>query len=118
MLYATPVPHQRISGTVPVRADIYPANVVFSFADRTYEKARAILTADKAIILVEGGGHGAAVLYEGRLEDVEIVARKELIATTAEGRITISRGGGCGCGSRLRGYRPFGRAVHLAQVPA
>lgn len=118
MLYQTPVPHQQIQGAVPVRSDVYPANVVFSFADNPYPKTRAILTADKALILVEGGGNAASVLYEGRLENVVAPDRQSIVATTADGDITISRGSGCGCGSRLRGYRPFTRAVRMAKLPA
>jgi hypothetical protein len=118
-LYADPVPHQQVAGATPVRTDVYPATVQFSFWTNPYAKTRAILTADRALILVDGGnGSGAAVLYEGRLEDVAIPDRRHVVATTAEGEITISRAGGCGCGSRLRGYRPFARVVRMEKLPA
>ena len=58
------------------------------------------------------------MLYEGRLEDVHRRPQQIVTATTADGDVTITRGGGCGCGSRLRSYRPFGRAVRMATVPA
>jgi hypothetical protein len=117
MLYPTPIPHQKISGVVPVRTDVYPASVSFSFGDNPYSRARAIVTADQVVVLVEAGT-APGVLYEGRLEDVAVVSRNQIIATTADGEVTISRQGGCGCGSRLRSYRPFGRAVAMAKVPA
>jgi hypothetical protein len=112
MLNQTPTPHQVIDGTVKVRHDIYPATVVFSFADNPYTRARAIVTVDRLLVLVEGGS-GAAVLYDERLEDVS-GNRRQLVATTADGDVTISRQAGCGCGSRLRSYRPFGRTMRMA----
>lgn len=116
MLNTALVPHQRAAGTVAVRVDVFPAIVSFSFMDNPYAKARAILTADEALILVEAGS-GPAVLYQERLEDVQ-GDRRTVVATTADGDITITRAGGCGCGSRLRGYRPFGRTVRMARIPA
>jgi len=117
MLNTTPVPHQRVGGTVPVRADIYPANVQFSFGVNRHTRTRAIVTADKVLVLVDASS-GPAVLYESRLEDVQVVDRRQMVATTADGEVTISRQGGCGCGSRLRSYRPFGKAIRMEQVPA
>jgi hypothetical protein len=117
MLNSPPVPHQKTSGTVPVRTDVYPATVEFSFASNPYPRTRAIITADTVLVLVEGG-QSAAVLYEERLEDVATVGRRQIVATTADGTVTIARQGGCGCGSRLRSYRPFGRAVRMATVSA
>ena len=116
MLNASPVPHERIQGTVPVRADVYPAQVDFSFGTHQYRRARAILTTDKVLVLVEAGS-GAAVLYEGRLENVTADG-KQVVATTADGDVTISRQSGCGCGGTLRSYRPFSRMVAMAKVPA
>ncbi len=116
MLYTDPIPHRKTEGAVAVRADVYPANVTFSFGVNPYPRSRAIITADTVTVLVEGGS-GAAVLYEGRLEDYS-GDRTRLVATTADGEITVTRQSGCGCGSRLRSYRPFGRAVRMATVPA
>jgi hypothetical protein len=116
MLNTSPIPHQKSEGAVAVRADVYPANVTFSFGLNPYPRTRAIVTADTVLVLVEGGG-GAAVLYESRLEDVS-GNRAQLVATTADGTVTITRQTGCGCGSRLRSYRPFARSVRMATVLA
>jgi hypothetical protein len=119
MLNDPPVPHRRSGGVTPVRSDVYPADVAFSFATNPYSRARAIVTADTVMVLVENGTpSGAGVLYEGRLEDVNLVNRTHLVAVTADGEVTITRQAGCGCGSRLRSYRPFGRAVRMAKAPA
>jgi len=118
MLNRTLSPHQRVNGAVAVRADVFPAVVSFSFAEDKHQRARAILTADEVIVLVESGTSAPSVLYQERLEDVQFLSRQTVTATTADGEVTISRGSGCGCGSRLRGYRPFGRTVRMARIPA
>lgn len=105
--------HEKVSGTVAIRSDVFPASVQFSFADNPYPKVRAIVTADEVIVLVEDG-NPPGVLYQERLDDVS-GTRQTLTATTADGTVTIARGGGCACGSRLRSYRPFGRSVMLAR---
>lgn len=116
MLNNPPIPHSRVGGTVSMRADVFPAGVTFSFASNPYTRSRAILTVDKILVLVEAGTR-VGVLYEAKLEDVS-GDRKQVLATTADGEVTITRQTGCGCGSRLRSYRPFGRMVAMAKVPA
>jgi hypothetical protein len=109
-----PLPrHERRSGTVAIRSDVYPANVEFSFGTNPYPKTRAIVTADEVIVLVEDG-RPPGVLYRERLEDVT-GTRTALQAVTADGTVTITRQGGCGCGSTLKNYRPFDRSVALAR---
>lgn len=112
MLNSPPVPHERAAGTAAMRADVYPASVVFSFDTNPFPRSRAVVTADRVIVLVEAG-RGIGVLYDERLEDVS-GDRNMVVATTADGQVTITKQGGCGCGSRLRSYRPFGRMVAMA----
>lgn len=114
MLNDPPVPHER-GGTMAMRADVYPASVSFSFGQHRFSRARAIVTADRVIVLVEAGigPSGIGVLYNEKLEDVS-GDRNHVTATTADGQVTITRQGGCGCGSKLRSYRPFGRMVAMA----
>jgi len=109
-----PLPrHEKEARSVAVRSDVFPANVDFSFATNPYPKTRAIVTADEVIVLVEDG-NPPGVLYRERLEDVT-GTRAQVTATTADGTVTITRGGGCGCGSSLRSYRPFARSMALAR---
>jgi hypothetical protein len=105
----------RVGGTQQMRADVYPATVQFSFGTHRYSRARAMVTTDRVIVLVEAGigPSGVGVLYDGRLEDVS-GDRNQLTATTADGEVTIFRQSGCGCGSKLRSYRPYGRMVAMA----
>lgn len=111
MLALTPTPHTPVVGTVQVRADVWPATVVYSFADNPFPKSRVIITADEITVLVESGG--PSVYYTGRLEDYS-GDRKSLVATTADGTITVTKASGCGCGSKLKTYRPYSRAVRMA----
>jgi len=109
----TPTPHQKVLGTTQIRADVFPANVHYSFADNPYPKSRVLVTADEIIVLVDGRPSAPNVAYSGRLEDLS-GDRRMLVATTADGTITVSRAQGCGCGSRLKSYRPFQRVVRMA----
>ena len=113
MLNAQPPRHEKVAGSVAVRSDVYPANVEFSFGTNPYPRSRAIVTADEVIILVEDG-NPPGVLYQERLEDVT-GTRNAVQATTVDGTVTITRQQGCGCGSSLRSYRPFGRTMALAR---
>src|SRR3954470_9831839 len=97
MLNAQPPRHEKEARRVAVRSDVYPANVEFSFGTNPYPKTRAIVTADEVIILV-ADGNPPGVLYRERLEDV-VGTRAAVTATTADGTVTITRAGGCGCGS-------------------
>lgn len=108
----TATPHFMDPRAVRLRTDVFPANVSFSFADNPYARARALITADEVIVLVEGG-YEVAVLYRARLEDVT-GTRTEIVATTNDGDVTITRQSGCGCGSRLKTYRPFARTMSMA----
>lgn len=109
----TLVDHTPEDRTVALRSDVFPANVTFSFATHNYPKVRSIVTADEIIVLVDGA-YAPAVLYRGYLEDV-VGNQAQVVATTSDGEITISRAQGCGCGSRLRSYRPFTQTMALAR---
>jgi hypothetical protein len=112
MLNQPPIPHEKVPGSVMVRTDVWPATVSFSFGENPFTRSRAIVTADSILVLVEAGT-GPGVLYESRLEDLTFNGRTAT-AVTEDGEITIARAGGCGCGSRLRSYRPFGRSLRMA----
>jgi hypothetical protein len=116
MLHDPPVPHEQVPGTTMLRCDVYPADVNFSFAPRPLGRTRAIVTADRVQILVAMGTQ-IGVLYEAKLEDYA-GSRREVVATTEDGTITLTRAGGCGCGSKLKTYRPFQRVAAMAKVPA
>lgn len=112
MFYLDPIPYTPIEGQVQIRADVFPASVSFSFAHNPYNRARAIVTADRVVVLVDGQ-RTPRVLYDGRLESVS-GDRNLLVATTSEGDVTITRASGCGCGSRLRSFRPYRSSVRMA----
>lgn len=112
MFYTDPIPYVPLDGQVQLRADVFPANVKFSFAKNPYNRSRAIVTADRVMVLVDGQ-RTPRLLYDGRLENVNGTST-QMVATTAEGEITIARAGGCGCGSRLRSFKPYRKAIRMA----
>ena len=102
----------KLQGTVKIRADVFPAAVRTDFMELPETKKRAIVTADRIYVLGDAQGD-PALLYEGRLVDYGGDA-KVLMITTEDGVVELRRDSGCGCGSRLRSFRAYGRAVRMA----
>jgi hypothetical protein len=110
-LVATTV-HRPVTESTILRADTYPAKVTFSFATHSYPRARAIVTMDRIVILVEGGTQ-IMELYSAPLLDVE-GNHRSITATTEDGTITFSKAPGCGCGSSLKSYRAYRDSQRMA----
>ena len=112
MFYLDPIPFAAIEGQVQIRADVFPATVAFSFAVNPYNRSRAIVTADRVLVLVDGQ-RTPRVLYDGGLNNVS-GDRNQMVASTDDGEVTITRARGCGCGSRLRSFKPYRSSVRMA----
>ena len=57
------------------------------------------------------------LVFASRIATIESMSTKSIALTTDNGRrVRVQGGAGCGCGSRLKTYRPFGNA-RLVQVP-
>lgn len=68
---------------------------------------RAIVTDDEVYIYADDT-HGPSVIFNDRLEDFSGTAQNGWTALTSDGNtVNMTRSGGCGCGSRLKGYNPF-----------
>ena len=97
-----------MSDVVTVSLDVHPAIVILPDG-RRYDQSRAII------------GDGVLHVYvepANRAEDPPEIWSSDVIATdgngynqfsvqTADGDVSIERGSGCGCGSRLKSWAPF-----------
>lgn len=110
-LIATTV-HRQVTESTIIRSDTYPAKVTFSFGTHSYPRARAIVTMNRVVVLVEGGTQ-MMELYSAPLLDVE-GNHRQITATTEDGTVTISKAPGCGCGSGLKSYRAFRDSQRMA----
>lgn len=94
---------------VVCRIDIAPATVTFTphdGASQTIEGARVIVTADKVYVFRDGAP--PYEWYSGRLDSFDGRNTTGYQAVTANGDVVFfRRGGGCGCGSQVKSFRPF-----------
>jgi hypothetical protein len=96
-----------------IRVDLFPAEVYFAEEDvPPLRKVRVIVTQDEFYIFADSP-RGPEATHHGRLDTFEGNQKTGYSATLAdETSLTFRRAGGCGCGSRLRGFRPFDPMRH------
>lgn len=91
-----------------IRLDMFPAIVRgLPFPNGVIDRQRLIVT-DAHIYLFGDTANGPAVTYSWVLEDISGRNTTGYKMITEDGEvIEARRSNGCGCGSRLRGIRPF-----------
>lgn len=95
-----------------IRLDLFPASVTVNGTDE-YSPARAIVTDDAVHVYMDAQG-GPAEVYTARLDDFSGRRTTGYSAVASDGdNVQINRASGCGCGSRLRGFRPFAGVPHV-----
>jgi hypothetical protein len=124
--------------TVALRADVYPATLVIDPGpnQRVQDRVRVLVlqgdpernppVPDRLTVFADASD-GPHVVYSQlltdftapsrpqRLRDVHLPEYKLYQATTQSGTpIQFEKSGGCGCGSRLRGFNPFPALQSLA----
>lgn len=88
-----------------IRLDLFPASV--TIGDKQYLRSRAIVTDDSVHIYIDSPT-GPEEIYSARLDDYSGNAGVGYTAETSTGdTVLMQYQAGCGCGSRLRGFRPF-----------
>lgn len=97
-----------------IRIDLFPAYVKFTAEDESvieYPDVRVILTDSHAFIFQDTNIGPRAVLI-GELTAFEGTNRDGYTATLDDASMYFKRSTGCGCGSLLRGIRPFPSVPH------
>ncbi len=94
-----------------IRFDLFPARV--EVGDQIFDPSRTVVTDDSIIVFMDSSS-GPVSVYEERLDDFSGNPKVSWIAEVDSGdTVKISRAGGCACGSRLRGFRPFPGVRHV-----
>jgi len=89
-----------------VRLDLFPASATLD-SGKIYVPSRVIVTDDSLYVYMDAPG-GPAEVYSARMDDFSGRRTTGYTVVTDEGvSVALARAGGCGCGSRLRGFRPF-----------
>jgi hypothetical protein len=103
-----------------IRFNLFPLAVTVNDKDgnpvQAHNAARTIVTDDEVFVYVDGA-QGPEVFFTDRLEDFEGNASDGwTVKTSEESSLTMTRSGGCGCGSRLKGYNPFPGIPYEKQI--
>ena len=110
-----------------VLIDMFPATVALSYADfptpiedmrsspptagaASFGTARVVVTNDR-IIIARDAGSGPVVVFSEGIDPANVVKRpreKDSYVTTLSGKkVVFRKDSACGCGSRLKTWRPF-----------
>lgn len=113
-----------------VRHDLFPAEVSFLDLDgtaaMTLPKCRVLIGVSDVYVFIDGprgpvlafydeltpdGPDGEVAVHGDRTSGFEVLPLN--IVATGVSHITVRPTNACGCGSRLRGFRPFGRLSYI-----
>jgi hypothetical protein len=90
-----------------LRLDLFPATV--TRGDSTeYGPVRAVVSED-TLYVFQDSSPAPELLFSELLYDFDYNSRNRYTAVTDDDRelITITKRAGCGCGNKLKGFRPF-----------
>lgn len=110
-------PYTEVPDAQFIRIDLYPANAELRDENgnqtQFFPNVRLVLTDSYASIFADGPGDPVRVLLAS-LTGFQGSNREGYTAYVPGGTIYFKRSTGCGCGSRLRGVRPY---PYAPQVP-
>ncbi len=113
--------------------DLFPAEVSFTGPDgsqpgalpsavMTLPKCRVLIGLDSVYVFIDGPRGPVLAFYDDLPADAAaytgdlvsgFVVTPPSSASTGIGSLTVRPTNACGCGSRLRGFRPFGRISYV-----
>lgn len=90
-----------------IRLDMFPAVVTLEDGT-TFDPCRAVVTDESLYVFVDGSPT-PYLEFKAELYDYQPVSRTsyKVITDDEQATIYINKRAGCGCGNKLRGFRPF-----------
>lgn len=93
-----------------IRFNLYPLETHVYDKDghplQVNQNTRTVVTDDEVYVYVDDHS-GPSIWFTDRLEDFSGDATNGWTVETSDYTVKMKRSGGCGCGSRLKGYNPF-----------
>jgi hypothetical protein len=80
---------------------------------RRVDRCRAVIIND-VLIIAQDSPEGPKVIFKEKVEDTSQEGKTTHALTVSGKIIAISRDDNCGCGSRLRGWNPYGSAIVMS----
>lgn len=90
-----------------LRLDLFPATVIAPGGIK-YDPARVVVTDSEVYVFMDG--NPPAPTIQEHIFDFKSVSRTSFVVTLDDDERTelqVNRRAGCGCGNKLRGFRPF-----------
>lgn len=91
-----------------LRLDLFPATVIAPDGTK-YDPCRAVVTDTELYVFVDSNPRPVKAFSE-HIYDFQSTSRTRFIVTIdddEQSEYIVSRRAGCGCGNKLRGFRPF-----------
>jgi len=80
---------------------------------RRVDRSRAVVI-NNILIIAQDAPEGPTVVFKEQVEDMSQEGKTSHILTVSGKIIAITKDDNCGCGSRLRGWNPYGSAVVMS----
>jgi len=83
---------------------------------RKVDTARAVVIQDTLIIGVDSP-EGTQVVFKEKITKLEKLDKIHYILTESGKIVAVAKDNNCGCGTRLRGWNPYGSFISSSQDP-
>jgi hypothetical protein len=77
---------------------------------RRVDRSRAIII-DNVLIIAQDAPEGPQVVFKEQVESSSTEGKTTHVLTVSGKIIAITKDSNCGCGSRLRGWNPYGHTI-------
>lgn len=77
---------------------------------RRVDRSRAVVIQD-TLVIAQDSPEGPQVVFKEQVQEISHEGKTTHILTVSGKIIAIKRDDNCGCGSRLRGWNPYGSAI-------
>ena len=80
---------------------------------RRVDRSRAVII-DDVLIIAQDSPEGPKVVFQEKVAEVSQEKKTSHVLTVSGKIIAVTKDDNCGCGSRLRGWNPYGSAIVMS----
>jgi hypothetical protein len=80
---------------------------------RRVDRSRAVII-DDVLIIAQDSPEGPKVVFQEEVAEVSQEKKTSHVLTVSGKIIAVTKDDNCGCGSRLRGWNPYGSAIVMS----
>jgi hypothetical protein len=94
----------------PVELAVVSSSPIFPSTARQVNTARVVVMDDLIIIAIDGGGAGPKIVFREAIKPETFIKNQgsdSFVETVSGKKVAYKKDNACGCGSRLRTWRPY-----------